>query len=238
MNPPYRADAFRILTVLLGALAVILILIGGYANESKQPLMVGASGALITISFFAVGAVLGLLFGVPHSSDQTGSGGSPWSLLPNTSFDQMSDWLTKILVGVGLTQLVGVPSRLQALGSYLAPALGGSDTSADVAVALVIASSTIGFMTSFVFTKLVLSPDLADASYATLQDRVATAVDQAPGGKALAPDQKRKATRAVESFARAHYLIGDGNRVDATDLDDFAKHAVESVKGEKTRTGQ
>jgi hypothetical protein len=237
MNSSYRDDAIRILTVLLGALGVILILLIGYANGSKQPLTVGASAALITFSSFAVGALLGLLFGVPHSSDQTGSGGTAWSLLPNTSFDQMSDWLTKILVGVGLTQLVGVPSRLQALGSYLAPALGGTDTSAGVAVALVIAASTIGFMTSFVFTKLVLSPDLADASNQMLKVQAAAAVDQAPGGKTLAPVDKLKAATAVESFARAHYLTG-GGKLDTTDMDVYAKHAVEVVKEEKARTAQ
>ena len=100
--------------VLFGVMAAIVVLVGVYAYPSKSGWAVFAGGCLAATGAFAVGAILGLLFGVPHAGDKP-VGGKTWSLVPNTSFDQISDWLTKILVGVGLTQLLGLPQKLQAL---------------------------------------------------------------------------------------------------------------------------
>src|SRR5579872_3110325 len=235
MQPLYRADAWRILAVLFGALLLQLILLGGYANANKG-LGVFASGAAITIASFAAGSLLGLLFGAPHASDQSGGSSSRWTLLPNTSFDQMADWLTKIIVGVGLTQLTAIPSRLQALGAYLAPALGGTDTSASVAVTLVLGAAVIGFMASFVFTKLVLSPDLAEAGYETLKDRAQTAVNRIAGAKRLSSADQRRAVNLAEGLARAHLATSRSQGLQANDWETFATHAVEMVSEPETRT--
>jgi len=43
----------------------------------------------------------------------------------NTNLEQISDWLTKILVGIGLTQLVNAPPQFWKLSGLLAGALGG-----------------------------------------------------------------------------------------------------------------
>jgi hypothetical protein len=67
-----------------------------------------------------VGGLLGFLFGVPYTREgeqpagtkdgqggqqKSGSDALPTSYRPNTSLEQISDWLTKILVGVGLVQI-------------------------------------------------------------------------------------------------------------------------------------
>ncbi len=39
----------------------------------------------------------------------------------NTNLEQVSDWLTKLLLGAGLTQLILVPSGLQRLGVISCP---------------------------------------------------------------------------------------------------------------------
>lgn len=235
MMPLYRSDAFRILAVLFGALALLLILVGGYATATKG-VGVFASGALIIVCGCAIGLLFGLLFGAPHSTDQSSSTSGRGILILNTSFDQMSDWLTKILVGVGLTQLVGVPSRLQALGNYLSPALGGVETSANVAVTLVLASSVIGFLISFVFTKLVLSPDLADAGYETLKERAAKAVAGIAGAALLAPRDRNRAVNLAENLAKVHLTRRDDVKVLEPGLwENIASQAIQMVNEDKAK---
>ena len=86
----------------------------------------------------AGGGLVGFVFGIPRllqdaspapqAPDGTGAnarptdGAAPYG--GNTSLEQISDWLTKILVGVGLTQLANIPDGLNSLGEFLAPGLG------------------------------------------------------------------------------------------------------------------
>ena len=229
--PLYRDDAMRILTVLFGALVLLFLIAGGYATATKG-VGAAAGGALIIVAGCAIGLLFGLLFGAPHSSDQTSTGQGIFSL--NTSFDQMSDWLTKILVGVGLTQLVGLPSKLQALGSYLAPAVGGGETSASVATTLALGSAVIGFLISFIFTKLVLSPDLADAGYETLRNRAQTAVNNNPAAQQLAAPDRIRAARITENLAKEHLTRRQEVKVlDPKDWIEFANQAVKIVSESK-----
>lgn len=53
---------------------------------------------------------------------------SPYA--PSTSLEQVADWLTKIIVGVGLTQLNKIPRKLDSLASYIAMGMGGSASQA------------------------------------------------------------------------------------------------------------
>jgi hypothetical protein len=67
-------------------------------------LLAGASGVL--------GWLFGLIFGVPRTPKAPGNGTGAPALGVNTNLEDISDWLTKTLVGVGLTQLTGVPKFL------------------------------------------------------------------------------------------------------------------------------
>ena len=49
----------------------------------------------------ATGALVGFLFGVPKVNME---GAKPTALRPNTNIEVVSDWLTKIIVGVGLVE--------------------------------------------------------------------------------------------------------------------------------------
>jgi hypothetical protein len=55
-----------------------------------------------------------------------GAGSEPVAFRGNTNLEQISDWLTKILVGVGLTQLGRVGGALDAIGVSVGPLLGDS----------------------------------------------------------------------------------------------------------------
>jgi len=231
--PGYRDDSMRILTVLFGGVLLLFLIAGGYAAATKG-VGAAAGGALIIVAGSAIGLLFGLLFGAPHSSGQSSTTGI---LVLNTSFDQMSDWLTKILVGVGLTQLVAVPSRLQALGNFLAPAVGGTEAGASFATTLALGSAVLGFLISFVFTKLVLSPDLADAGYETLKDRAQKAVNSNPGAQTLAPRERQRAANLAENLAKVHLTRQEDVMVlDPSLWDDIADQAIAMVNEDRQRS--
>lgn len=114
------------------------------------PLSVLCSGA-----FMAIGWAVGFLFGVPRAStsDKT----------INTNLEQISDWLTKVLVGVGLTQLQKIPDKLGTLAIYIAKDYGPSGSSV-FALSMVLYFSALGFLTGYLITRLALQQEFDEAS--------------------------------------------------------------------------
>ncbi|WP_030059552.1 MULTISPECIES: hypothetical protein [Streptomyces] len=122
-------------------------------------------GGLVVAGASAVlGGGLGFLFGVPRV--RGGSGEPQGSYAPNTNLEQVSDWLTKVLLGVGLTQLGSLGERLHDLGSALAPVLGGGDAAVPFAAALVLYFLVFGFLAGWLVTRLALPRALNDADQA------------------------------------------------------------------------
>lgn len=72
----------------------------------------------------------------------------------NANLDQISDWLTKIIVGVGLTQLVNIPKALESLGESIKPALGDVASSQAFGIGLIIYGSVVGFLFGYLLTRL------------------------------------------------------------------------------------
>ena len=67
------------------------------------------SGLFLAGASTLVGSLAGFLFGVPvrerePGTDDTGSANRSIGYRPNTNLEQISDWLTKIIVGIGLVQ--------------------------------------------------------------------------------------------------------------------------------------
>src|SRR5215467_1406061 len=96
-------------------------------------LAVLSNSALLGAAFASIGALLGFIFGIPRSpkvqaatqgatqppSTPSGSSTSTAAqpddnrFTPNTNLEEISDWLTKILVGAGLVQLAVLPQQLK-----------------------------------------------------------------------------------------------------------------------------
>jgi hypothetical protein len=77
----------------------------------------------------AFGGVLGFLFGIPKTLQSEQLDGKTVRYLANTNLEEISDWLTKIIVGVGLVQVATLPSALRRLGRFLGPLFGGEQHS-------------------------------------------------------------------------------------------------------------
>jgi hypothetical protein len=102
---------------------VIGILIYAWSVHSGSVLAVAL---LVAGAAFLGGALLGFLFGIPRSlaveatpagttAEPVEAGQRAALYRSNTNLEQISDWLTKILVGVGLVELGGSLSRPGAL---------------------------------------------------------------------------------------------------------------------------
>jgi hypothetical protein len=98
----------------------------------------------------ALGWGIGFLFGVPRTSATDTS--------TNTNLEQISDRLTKVLVGVGLTQLAKLPTNLGLLASYIAA--GYKDSANNVfALSLLLYFSALGFLTGYLLIRLALQSE-------------------------------------------------------------------------------
>lgn len=149
-------------TWVAGSLLSILIWGGSVATEGgwKWLWQVGGlfgQASIVAGGAFAVGTLFGFLFGIPRTlQDQPGSTttGDADRVLQstNTNLEQISDWLTKILVGVGLTQIHGLRQELAAMASYFAVA-----DAPGVTLAMILNFATAGFLSGYLLTRLFLT---------------------------------------------------------------------------------
>lgn len=144
-----------------GVLGLVLFSLG-----RERPWQALGGGLVVACAATVVGGALGFLFGVPRV--RTGAGGAEphGSYAPNTNLEQVSDWLTKVLLGVGLTQLGSLGERLHQLGTALAPALGGGADAVPFSAALVLYFLLLGFLAGWLLTRLALPRVLSGADQA------------------------------------------------------------------------
>ena len=86
----------------------------------------------------------------------------------------ISDWLTKILVGAGLTQIPALLSNIGNLVAYIAPALSGklvssnemvsTEVSQSVTLAILVYFSFCGFLWFYLWARMDLPRKLTGAS--------------------------------------------------------------------------
>jgi len=188
-EPPWQLFAW---TATAGFIA--LLAYGAGANSGRASVIeMMLAGAAV-----CAGALLGFLFGIPKAgsdgpppaSGGSGSrtvqpndsgtagadvGASPGSSYrPSTNLEEVSDWLTKILIGVSLVQLKSIGEQLAELGqtvqcslatpavdatTHAARAVTQSCTGAPIGVAIVtqtvvVAYLIIGFVVAYLWTRL------------------------------------------------------------------------------------
>lgn len=126
-------------------------------------LLVAIAGASWTSGFLwflyllaatAVAAIIGLIFGLPRTL--SGFQPSPTERYKgNSNLEEISDWLTKLLVGVGLVQLAAVPGQLVQLSDYLSKDMDLPNASSYVSAAIVYGAS-VGFIFAYLWSRLRL----------------------------------------------------------------------------------
>ncbi len=109
----------------------------------------------------------------PFRGRETGNPGHlrPSGRTPN--LEEISDWLTKILVGVGLIQLGDLVSRAQRLVALVGEGLGSS-AAADVMAAGLLAAFTVwGFLVFYLLTRRLMPRVLQDSAIDEITRRAA-----------------------------------------------------------------
>lgn len=132
------------------------------------------------------GIAIGFLFGIPKvlQKDETapakqGSGSQQaeaanevptksaevYRQRVNTNLTEISDWLTKIIVGLGLVNLHKLPPKVGSLADILAGGLNSTQPANEkgFAVALIVGFSTLGFLFGYLYTRLFLAGAFARA---------------------------------------------------------------------------
>jgi hypothetical protein len=159
------------LAIMAGIIAIYL-----FSREHTNTIPVAL---VIAGGAFAVGGLLGFLFGIPRTLQSqgngnganTGSDGKPQYLV-NTNLEQISDWLTKIIVGVGLVQIASFPAYFESLGDAMMPALGNADNSKVFGLALVVYFVVLGFMYGYIATRTELVKAFRDADSLKIKEKV------------------------------------------------------------------
>jgi hypothetical protein len=149
-------------SVLTRALLVTTVIplagVVAYAAAGRFPgakfLSVLGIGLLISTAAGILGVLIGFLFALPRTT----VGSTPTGpLSTNTNLDQVSDWLTKILIGLGLVQIGRVGSGLDSLAETVAPGLGGTGDAKTVALCLLVYSLIEGFLIGYLGTRIVVA---------------------------------------------------------------------------------
>lgn len=118
-------------------------------------------GFLYAGAFFGIGSLIGFLFGIPRTVNDAkggtkGSTNAQQAFKTNTNLEEISDWLTKIIVGLGLINLKSVPGLIKSAASYFAN-FCGQDFCEAAAAGVIIYFSICGFFLGYLMTRLYLT---------------------------------------------------------------------------------
>jgi hypothetical protein len=157
--------------VIVGVTLVIIFSISQKINA--------ASPLLWSFAYYVIGGLLGFIFSVPKIISDTPQVTNITSsqqrtlfkkVEENTNLTQISDWLTKILIGAGLVQLKEAPgfilkvARVMAEGlRKVAPKVETVDEFTIFCAAIILFFLTWGFISGYIVMKLVLTEQFADS---------------------------------------------------------------------------
>jgi hypothetical protein len=269
----YNVALRRVIYVaVFGAVFVVVYGLHFGPGNSKDFFPFVSVGMMAAGAAIVSGGLLGFIFGVPHTretetastageeqdgdSNQNSSGataGLSTNYRPNTSLEQISDWLTKMLVGVGLIEIKVIPEKLKGLAAYIARGLGDNDQARAFVLTLLVFFSVCGFVFGFLWARLYLKRwfieadqvrklgekvnqlelrQLADArAFALVTQELNRGQDDPPAD----PKQVAYVIKAASSPLRAQIFSGaqeaSGSDRDAFDYDSKVQAAISIFRG-------
>lgn len=151
-----RTVVFLIAWLIVGLIGIIF-----------QSPLAWSTAFLMAIASIACGATVGFLFGIPRTysthTDTPIDAANPPSTSPSTTtktnLEEIADWLTKILLGAGLTQIGRVPSALESMAHQISgPA---NSNIVPITISIWLYFSILGFFLGYLVTRLFLTRALA-----------------------------------------------------------------------------
>ncbi|WP_457424161.1 hypothetical protein [Roseateles sp. P5_E7] len=169
-----RVDADDLARVNRLVLPVVLVALAaaawvGWRADSVGPVLLWVFASL------AAGSAMGFLFGIPKSGlpsrADPPSGGAPKTAAaaqtprarPNTNLEEVSDWVTKIIVGLTLVHLEKLQVEIGRICRNAAAAIRPQPTASDIsaATALVVGFALIGFLAMYLYMRLFVQGAIA-----------------------------------------------------------------------------
>jgi hypothetical protein len=149
------AAAWLVLVAFLFTVTLVLIFLA-WAIASARLLFVEL---LIAAAAMIVGGLLGFLFGMPRAGSPVETGddlaGSTVTYRPSNNLELVSDWLTKLLIGVGLVEIKQLSGVLKAIGGAVENSFNGApDRTNAITQAVVVTFVVFGFLCSFLWTRI------------------------------------------------------------------------------------
>jgi hypothetical protein len=138
---------------------VLAVFAFGLPHKGAVPIALLLAGCAM-----AVGSLLGFLFGVPRTVRRRPEGGVPreapgFQYHPNTNLEQISDWLTKIIVGLGLVELHTIPKAYMSMAIYVSDAFGAPPVASSLTAVIMLYFGITGFLSCYLWTRLFLFPE-------------------------------------------------------------------------------
>jgi len=144
----------------------VAVLVGfAAAQTGANPGVVAALGVLTAGAAWITGLLLGFIFGLPQPSARTSTSdqrtygqteSDQASAEAPTNLEHIADWLTKLIVGAGLTQLTKLPGQLDSLANYIGKGMGDVKAYKLFALAICIFFSLCGFLYGYLWGRLFM----------------------------------------------------------------------------------
>jgi hypothetical protein len=169
--PDHLLDTRRIIFVmqpmiLLGLVAVVV--------DCGR---LAARGFILAVACLAAGFLAGFLFGIPKvvqgdraQPPNLALGGAAYRQRVNTNLEEISDWLTKIIVGLGLYELKRIPAWVGVLARVFASSFQRPDQEQGFFGAAIVFFLICGFLLGYLVTRLYLQGALGRADLAAVPD--------------------------------------------------------------------
>ncbi len=147
----------------------VLLIIGISVKWGNILVVLGLSLSIAFAALFT-GGIIGFLFGIPRrlqaANSTTASPNDKYT--DNTNLEEISDWLTKIIVGVTLVQLPAIEAKLNTLCLNLEKSFGssfGKDSGGfayTYSGAIIIFYFLCGFLAVYLWARTYLTETLSD----------------------------------------------------------------------------
>ena len=155
-----------------------LYCISKFSSKATDPTVTAAILAMVALASHVVGWLIGFLFGVPRvlqereegspsnrnisaKNNQSHHGNIEYRV--NTNLENVSDWLTKILVGVGLTQFGNIKDYLVDISLYFSAGMGDVENAEQMITVTIVYYVINGFFSGYFLTRLFFSGAFSQA---------------------------------------------------------------------------
>lgn len=125
---------------------------------------------LASAAAFFCGTIIGFLFAVPKSlsSPDTAAAQRIGRYRGNTNLEEVSDWLTKIILGLGLVHVDKVIQFIDGLGDAAATSIGPTQGAKLIAISSMIYGFVAAFIIVYTWTRTAVRRDFERSEFAVV----------------------------------------------------------------------